>query len=180
MIEKILGFVLFIFCLFLVFNLFSNKSKELSSAEIKEAYAIIEQTENQDLKSLMDTATSLVGFTEYKWGGKSSAGGTPERLDCSGYVDWVYKTALNKKDLSIGGTAQQFYVGKKIDSESLKIGDLGFWKKPEDVQNTPLSANHVGIYIGELQNGKHVFIHCSSDKGVNISEFPFSYFRRIV
>ncbi|MDR2940036.1 MAG: C40 family peptidase [Clostridiales bacterium] len=180
MAEKILGLIIIIILTIFVLNnvIFKNGNK-LSQKESQEAYQLIENETDPDLKSLMEAASSLVGYTKYEWGGKSPAGGLPESLDCSGYTDWVYKTGADFTGLSAGGTAHQFFVGDAVNENELRIGDLGFWKNPDEVDNTPSNANHVGIYIGKLENGKQVFIHCSSKEGVNISEFPFKYFRRV-
>ena len=86
-------------------------------------------------KQLVETALSLVGTVSYFWGGKSPAGwndewGKPKKvtrsgsvtsgtlrpygLDCSGFTDWVYKTALGQ---SIGtGSASQWSKSTEISA----------------------------------------------------------------
>ena len=95
-------------------------------------------------KKLVETALSLVGKVSYFWGGKSPAGwnnewGKPKKvtgsgsvtsgtirpygLDCSGFTDWVYKTALGQ---SIGtGSANQWSKSREISASELLPGDLG-------------------------------------------------------
>lgn len=82
----------------------------------EELIAFVErQNCNETRKHILSTALSLVGKVPYFWGGKSDAGwndewntpkvvtatgssatGTilPYGLDCSGYTDWVFKTAM--------------------------------------------------------------------------------------
>lgn len=147
-------------------------------------------------EAIVNNAVSLVGKVKYFWGGKSSAGwndswgkprevtapGTsdygksiPYGLDCSGFVDWAYKTSgINV--LGAGGTAYQWGQSYGIPKGSARPGDLVF-------KNPPNSAgiNHVGIYLGkDKSNGKELFVHCSYDKGVTIDSWSgFKYYRRV-
>ena len=78
----------------------------------------------------------LVGIN-YRRGGTSVEGG----LDCSGFVQLVYKDALG---LLLPRTAkEQSQVGNVVDKSELKPGDLVFF-------NTMRRAfSHVGIYLGD-------------------------------
>ena len=92
-------------------------------------------------------------------------------LDCSGFVDWAYWTALNYR---IGSsTRQQFANSNPITEEELMPGDLGFLASPDD----PM-INHVGLYVGLNDNGQKMWLHCSSTKGVTINSPDFVYYRR--
>lgn len=146
-------------------------------------------------EKIIETALSLVGRVDYFWGGKSSAGwnnnwgsptlvtapGSPNTgksmpygLDCSGFVDWVYKTAGAEDLLSGGGTAYQWNQSYAIPESSLKPGDLAF-------KNTPATSgvNHVGIYIGTDGSGNKLFVHCASGEGVVVNSYKgFKYWRR--
>ena len=62
-------------------------------------------------------------------------------------------------------TTLQSEVGKEIDKNELRSGDLVFFKTGE--------INHVGIY---LEDG--MFIHASTKIGVTISELDNSYFSK--
>lgn len=116
---------------------------------------------------LARVAASLMNWP-YLLGGKSPAQGKPTGpLDCSGYVDWVYIQCFGKgisagggslpDGVAVSGTAIQFYSCDPISENELKVGDLGFMKKPEEVKAG--GYNHVGIYVGEI-GGKHAWIHC--------------------
>lgn len=113
-------------------------------------------------KEILSTALSLVGKVPYFWGGKSEAGwnsewntpklvtaagditsGTiqPYGLDCSGFTDWVFKTALGVSLQQ--GTWNQWNNTYAITEEELLPGDLGFLAVPGKVL-----VNHVLIYAG--------------------------------
>lgn len=142
-------------------------------------------------KEMIRVALSLVGQVPYFWGGKSAAGwneewntpklvtaagssssGTirPYGLDCSGFTDWVYKTALGE---SCGaGTTGQWANSTQISYSELKPGDLGF--------NDPAgSPNHVLMYVGK--NGENdLWVHCSSGSGVVVNSPCYvKYYRRV-
>jgi hypothetical protein len=155
------------------------KTTGLTDEELNEVYKLIDGITDPNRRKLIDTAMSLWGRTSYLWGGKAEAGGYPSLLDCSGYTGWAYSTALNNNNLN-GGTASQFYVGESVSSYELQAGDLAFWKMPSQVENTPNDANHVGLYICTLENGKPVYIHCQGGTGVTINSFSFQYFKTIM
>lgn len=157
----------------------TGKTSSLTDEEITEMYKLIDEISDPKRKEIINKALSLWGVTYYKWGGKAQAGDTPLGLDCSGFVDWVYKTATGYEGLSEGGTSFQFYVGETVSANSLKAGDLGFWKLPSEVKGTQSDANHVGIYIGTLDNGKKVYVHCQGGTGVTVNSFNFQYFKSI-
>jgi len=91
--------------------------------------------------------------TPYRWGGTSRKG-----VDCSGFTQIVYK----EQEIQIPRVSrQQATVGKPIDTEKLKFGDLVFFNKTGKGEIT-----HVGMYYG---NG--TFAHSSCSKGVTISKF---------
>ncbi len=94
----------------------------------------------------------------YKLGGDSKNG-----IDCSGFIQKAFKEKFN---LTMPRTTTlQSEVGKEIDKNELRSGDLVFFKTGE--------INHVGIY---LEDG--MFIHASTKIGVTISELDNSYFSK--
>ncbi len=92
----------------------------------------------------------------YRLGGQSHRG-----IDCSGFVQVIYRDAVGKK--LPRNTRQQKSFGKPVSKKYLQIGDLVFFNR-----NT-----HVGIYVGK---GK--FIHASTKKGVSIADLSNVYFRK--
>jgi len=87
-------------------------------------------------QDLILNGLQLVGIN-YRRGGTSAESG----LDCSGFVQLVYKDALG---LLLPRTArEQSEVGNVVDKSELKPGDLVFF-------NTMRRAfSHVGIYLGD-------------------------------
>lgn len=146
-------------------------------------------------ENIKNTALSLVGKVPYFWGGKSPAGinpkwgssalvtaagssttGTyqPYGLDCSGYIDWVYKTAGAGNIFSAGGTTYQWNQSYAIKKEDLKVGDLAFLQPPNQS-----GTNHVGIYVGQDQSGHNLYCHSTYPHGITVNSFSgFKYFRR--
>lgn len=165
----------------------------LNDAEIQELTGEIADARRQ---SVIATALPLVGKVPYFWGGKSAPGwnddwGTPQLvtapgnsktgsyipygLDCSGFTNWVFRTALGNGSLSGWGTTDQWYETTPIRATDLQPGDLAFKNQP-----TSTEINHVGIYLGKDKNGKNIYIHCSySGGGVVMNHYSgFVYFRR--
>ena len=138
---------------------------------------------NATRKHIITTALSLVGKVPYFWGGKSAAGwndewntpklvtsagssstGTirPYGLDCSGFTDWVYKTALG---VSIQvGTSGQWGNSIAVSESELLPGDLGFLMNSNGV-----GWNHVLMFAGYGEDGSRKWVHSESGTGVRIN-----------
>lgn len=160
----------------------------------EELIAFVErQNCNATRKHILSTALSLVGKVPYFWGGKSDAGwndewntpkvvtatgssatGTilPYGLDCSGFTDWVFKTAMG---VSIkAGSWNQWDNSYAITEADLLPGDLGFMAVPGTVP-----VNHVLMYAGVDESGKRMWVHCSSGIGVGLNSPNYvAYYRR--
>ena len=96
---------------------------------------------------------------KYKYGGTTKKG-----VDCSAFVQNTY---TNKLKVSLPRTtALQEKIGKQINKQNLKIGDLIFFR-------TGKNSRHVGIY---LKDGK--FMHSSSSRGVHISHINNTYYKK--
>lgn len=135
-------------------------------------------------KVIVRTALSLLGKIPYEWGGKSRQDGydtfwwtfNPDNglqrgLDCSGFVQWVYRTSGFPKETFIElGSTSQILKGnlKRINKDELLPGDVGVTNRPKG------SINHTGIYLGDDK-----WIHCTASKNtVVVSEFAFTQFYR--
>ena len=138
---------------------------------------------NATRKHIITTALSLVGKVPYFWGGKSAAGwndewntpklvtsagssstGTirPYGLDCSGFTDWVYKTALG---VSIQvGTSGQWGNSIAISESELLPGDLGFL-----MNSSGVGWNHVLMFAGYGEDGSRKWVHSEGGTGVRIN-----------
>jgi len=135
---------------------------------------------NATRKHILTTALSLVGKVPYFWGGKSppgwndewntpklvtAAGSTtsgtirPFGLDCSGFTDWTYKTAVGVS--LYGGTWNQWDETFSISASELLPGDLGFLKDANGQD-----WNHVLIFAGYGEDGKRMWVHSSGGEGV--------------
>lgn len=131
-------------------------------------------------KHIVKTGLSLVGKVPYFWGGKSAAGwndewntpklvtaagstttGTirPFGLDCSGFSDWTYKTAVG---VSLNGAFwSQWDESYAITAEELLPGDLGFLMDDDGG-----GWSHVLIFAGYGENGERMWVHSSGGEGV--------------
>lgn len=149
-----------------------DEKKQLETAEI--------EAEGNRL-TLVNVALSLIGRVPYQWGGKSSRSGydtswytfengQQKGLDCSGYIQWVFRTAGYSEDIwkQLTSTSTIMQTCEQIPQSDLQIGDLG-------ILNSGETTNHVGMYIG---NG--YYIHCNAgDRTVSISKPEFTLFYRV-
>lgn len=131
-------------------------------------------------KHIVKTGLSIVGKVPYFWGGKSAAGwndewntpklvtaagstttGTirPFGLDCSGFSDWTYKTAVGVS--LYGASWSQWDESYAITAEELLPGDLGFLMDDDGG-----GWNHVLIFAGYGENGERMWVHSSGGEGV--------------
>jgi len=110
-------------------------------------------------KDVIRTARGLLG-SPYKYGGTTPAG-----FDCSGFVNYVFRTAAG---LSLPRMTHDLVrFGKPIRAGRLQPADLVYFKIEHQ---KPL---HVGIYLG---NGR--FIHAPSARGkVNIQSLNQDYWK---
>jgi len=146
-------------------------------------------------KELMRAALSLVGRVPYFWGGKSAPGwnedwnsprlviatgssstGTirPYGLDCSGFTEWVYQTALGVT--LYNGSWSQWDATYAITEAELLPGDLGFMAVPGTVP-----INHVLLYAGKDADGNQLWVHSSSGAGgvaLNSPDYVTQFRRR--
>ena len=138
---------------------------------------------NATRKHILTTALSLVGKVPYFWGGKSAAGwndewntpklvtsagssstGTirPFGLDCSGFTDWTYKTALG---VSLHeGNRGQWENCIAISESELLPGDLGFL-----LDSDGSGWNHVLIFAGYGEDGSRKWVHSEGGIGVHLN-----------
>lgn len=155
----------------------------LSDEYTKYIKSILESTEG-NRQIVLATAAALLGKIPYEWGGKSTkagyddswwsireSNGKQKGLDCSGYVQWVFRTAGYDESVwkPIGSTSAILTNAQPISEEELQPGDLGL------LHTGGKGTNHVGIYLGD-----GYYIHCSSSAGtVTISKPKFTVFRRV-
>lgn len=118
------------------------------------------KTDNAYTQSLLDEAYKWLG-TPYKYGGTTKKG-----ADCSGFVQVVYKDALDIKLPRVSREMGDFC--KKVDKGKMYPGDLVFFAIGKSKK-----VNHVGMYVGENK-----IIHASASKGVIISDLDTDYYKK--
>lgn len=118
-----------------------------------------------EVDSLINFALSFQGVP-YRYGGKNSQG-----FDCSGFTSYVFR----QFDIQLHASSHsQFGQGKAVVADSIRKGDLVFFK------NTKNKINHVGI-ITDITPEQTLFVHASSSQGIRIDllESPY-YHKRLV
>lgn len=101
-----------------------------------------------EANDILFRAIGLVG-TPYHWGGNTPAGG----FDCSGLVDYIYRTAAGIK-LPRTSHDMASMEGRKVKRMTqLASGDLVFF----DIGG---AISHVGVYVG-----KGRFVHAPNSGG---------------
>lgn len=169
-----------------------NYGTVLSEKQIKKYLDGLPAGTSGNRKQIIKVALDAVGRIPYNntgtrswpkygvnpnWGKPSSCKKHPYvGIDCSGFVQWVYRNALcdskgKNPDPSYNGMGTTGIITgysnkylKKIDKSELKPGDLGtiFVGPSSDGK-----WNHTGIYLGN-----NLWIHCNGTKGtVIITEF---------
>ncbi len=138
-----------------------NPPKEKKSTSTKIEPQLKEVNSSVE-KDIVIFAKSQLG-SPYRYGGIDSNG-----FDCSGFVYFVHKEALNK--IIPRTSRDQSRYGYKINKNELQKGDLVFFDT-----SSKGHVNHSGIYIGD---GK--FIHSSSGKrrGVVISPLNSGFYQK--
>jgi hypothetical protein len=111
------------------------------------------------LSSLLDNEYRNWKGVPYRFGGTTKKG-----VDCSGFVQAVYKNSFQIN--IVRNTEEQAKSGLFVNRNALKVGDLVFFK-------TRWKVRHVGIYLGDNQ-----FVHASTSKGVVISSLNNVYWKK--
>jgi len=116
-------------------------------------------TESAKIETKLEQQFQRYKGIKYKYGGTDKRG-----FDCSGFVQKVYKDALNIQLPRV--TKDMGKLGKKIPQFRLKPGDLVFFRPSRKYR-------HVGIYMGN-----NTFIHSSSSKGITKSKLDNVYWKK--
>lgn len=81
-------------------------------------------------EDIVKTAMGAIGKISYQWGAKSTSEEMPSQLDCSGFVQWVYRAVQGKTDETLASTTSIGSTYEQIQKDELKPGDIGM-KNPE-------------------------------------------------
>ena len=120
-------------------------------------------TKRDNIK-LYREASSWLGV-KYKLGGTTKRG-----VDCSGFVDAIYKDVYGKK---LNRTVDDIYHKdcRRIRQRKLKEGDLVFFRTGENQRKN--KPNHVGVYLKDDR-----FVHASTSKGVEVNTLSNVYYKK--
>lgn len=150
--------------------------------ELLKEYGVVLPADLMPLRrKVAELALSLVGRVQYFWGGKPLTPGWDSRwgapavvtlsadeaagsigacgLDCSGFVGWVFGTAVNDMNaaLEVGyGTSNQWANTEEVSLREAQTGDL-VWMSTGGAEGT-----HVGLLIGFDREGRAVVCHCNT------------------
>lgn len=162
-----------------------SSTDPLSYEDIEEMLSMLPADVSKKRKDIVAFALEAVGKVGYQWGGKASGIGWSARfgssapddkgrangLDCSGFVQWVYRSAINK---SLPGSTAGFGGYPRVQREDLEAGDLGFYNIPGSEEN------HIGIYAGKDATGNDVWVHCAGATGSTYGTGNFKYFVKLI
>lgn len=134
----------------------AKKEREKSSSDAKTPAATAGNFDNQ---KMMDNILAWLG-TPYEYGGETRSG-----IDCSAFTREMFRESAG---ISLPrSTEEQVKIGKPVEKENLKFGDLIFFN------TTGQNPSHVGIYIGD-----DMFAHASVSFGVTLSSMYSSYYKK--
>ena len=111
------------------------------------------------IAAVVDTAIEYLGVP-YRYGGSDPSG-----FDCSGFVQYVFARvgAMLPREVR-----DQYHVGRRIDWDDVKAGDLLFF------ETVSRGASHVGMALSEGR-----FVHAPSSRGVvRVEPYTASYWAR--
>lgn len=111
------------------------------------------------LTEVIHSALGLLG-APYRNGGSDPSG-----FDCSGFMQYVFAmhgTALPRE------VREQYQLGRKVDLEDVKAGDLVFF------ETVGRGASHVGMALGDGR-----FVHAPNARGVvRVEPYTATYWAR--
>lgn len=141
--------------------------KKVDSKEVERitnAQRDFKQEKNTAIKPL-DQSKMMREVSKYMGVPYLHGGASMEGMDCSGYTMTIYKNSVGVA--LPRSSAEQSKMGKPVELEKLKFGDLIFFN------TTGETASHVGIYLGD-----DLFAHASVSLGVTISSLQSAYFAK--
>ena len=149
----------------------------LSAAEITAYLDMLPEDTTVFQREVIRQALQSVGCIPYYWGGKASRAGyegngfgtvvSPDEegrrlrgLDCSGWINWVYWTALGSR-LEYESTSGLAQIGTAIERDQLKAGDI--------IVRTNTETSHVYLFLAWAPDGEMYVIHETSGDINNVT-----------
>lgn len=182
---------------------FSNDEGSIQTTPSKSLYTyqdvekILKKYKNlsEERKNIVLTAAKYKGEIPYYWGGTATSsdfksnnfntttisdqyGNNKKGLDCSHFVDFVFWQVTGDNL----GNSNTVYIwdnrSYRINKSELLPGDVGF-QINYDIDRS--NGNHIGIYVGEDDNGNMIWIHEAGDpyNNVVINNVSLPNYRRI-
>ena len=168
-----------------------NPKQPLTEEEISKYLSSLPDDISEARKAVIKFALSSVGKIPYYWGGKASAasyekngfgrvieadykGRVLRGLDCSGWVQWVYWSAIGNRLNGASSTATLIGEGQKIKRSELQPGDI-IVRVGAD--------SHVVMFLQWVGNGNMIVIHENSGaNNVSVSEVTanYPYYRKLI
>lgn len=168
-----------------------NPKQPLTEEEISKYLSSLPEDISDERKAVIKFALSSVGKIPYYWGGKASAasyekngfgrvieadykGRVLRGLDCSGWVQWVYWSAIGNRLNGASSTAMLIGEGQKIKRSELQPGDI-IVRVGAD--------SHVVMFLQWAGNGNMIVIHENSGaNNVSVSEVTanYPYYRKLI
>ncbi len=168
-----------------------SSGESLTEDEIKAYMDRLPSDTSTERRAVIEFALNSVGKVPYYWGGKPACNGYdgnnfnkityPDHkgrilkgLDCSGWINWVYCTALDT-EMEAESTGTLIGTGKKIKRAELKPGDI--------IIRTGQDA-HVVMFLEWTKDGKMLVVHESAGvtNNVTVSEMTanWPYYRNLL
>lgn len=160
-----------------------NVRNPLTQEEISSYLSRLPEDVSAERRAVVEFALNSVGKVPYYYGGKASSqyyegnhfgtvvapdtrGRVLRGLDCSGWISWVYWSALGQR-LSAQSTGTLVGCGKKIQRSELKAGDI--------IVRTGADA-HVVMFLEWTSGGKFIGIHENgTSSNVSVAEMTANY-----
>lgn len=149
----------------IVLSTLSWSNPEIDTTHIHSEAQLECQIEEHLIDTLISTGKQLLG-TPYKY-----AGNTEKGIDCSGLLQYMFKSQGGEVARTSRGLAQ---LGHKIDLEHVTKGDLIFFKGRNVNSN---SIGHVAYVIEG--SGKEVLLLHATSRGVVVDKLhESSYYKK--
>lgn len=166
----------------------------LSASEINTYLSMLPADTSPKRRKVVQEALLSIGCIPYYWGGKPSGPGyemngfgrivSPDEdgrilrgLDCSGWINWVYWTALGS-NLPAQSTSGLMSCGRGIAKKDLKAGDILIRAGSER------SVAHVYLFLAWAENGSMYLIHETTGNANNVTintfDLDLPYYRCLI